>query len=112
MDLPKDGICLFIMAFPLPPSFNNASVVSKEPETLPWTACYKDRMDKNSKPTASAHSISLPSVFHPAVCFHALQQFVMMMVMPNPELASENALQSVTSHRPEILLETSPELRV
>jgi hypothetical protein len=50
---------------------------------------------KNSKPIASAHPMSLPSLFHPGMSRHACQYFPTVIAMPTPELASEYALMSM-----------------
>ena len=52
---------------------------------------------RNSNPTASAHPMSLLSMFQPKRSFHALHLGPMTIAMPVLELASEKAATSWTS---------------
>ena len=83
---------LFVGLFPLHP-FHQPSTT---PRLSPWTVMCSpsfDNMHKwmtsSSKPTASAHWMSLPWDFHPAANFHARHFGPIVMATPKPELASE-----------------------
>src|ERR1700679_963467 len=66
---------------------------------------------RSSKPTASAHPISLPSAFQPGTRRHARHRLLITMPMPKPELASEKASLSVTKAGPGMERETLGESR-
>src|SRR5271155_3594657 len=72
-------------------------------------AAQRDRV-RNSKPTASAHPMSLPSAFHPGTRRHARHWSPITMPIPKPELASEKASLSVTMAGPGMGREIAGEL--
>jgi hypothetical protein len=49
MNLPEDKFCLPVMTSALPPSFNNALIVTEEPEELARLTSFEDRMDEELK---------------------------------------------------------------
>ena len=73
------------------PTLNHSLVVSMDGEIPVWPESYR-WCTKHLKPTASAHPIShCPcKVCHPGISLQALHLPETTMVIPKPELASEN----------------------
>ena len=82
----------------------------KTRKTWPGRLVAASDLARNSNPTASAHPMSLPSVFHPGMSRHALHWLPITTLIPKPELASENAPLSVTMAGPGMERETVGEL--
>ena len=82
----------------------------KTQKNCPGELAVQRYLARNSNPTASAHLMSLPSAFHPGMRRQALHWLLITMPIPTPELASEEALVSVTIAGPGMGHETAGEL--
>src|SRR5277367_3718577 len=105
---------LLVSQFLLLPFHQPSTTLRLSPKTWKknWPgklAAQRDRV-RNSKPTASAHLMSLPSAFHPRMRCHALHWLPITMPIPKPELASKKAPLSVTTAGPGMGRKTAGEL--
>jgi len=99
MDLAEYIVNGFNFAPVVPPSLNHSLVVAINPKVSARTDKPGEVLTSNSKPTASAHLISLAPlrVCQPRMSLQALHLLLMTMVIPTPKLASENTLGLVTA---------------